>query len=299
MGGFGVKTNERPGTRAQVKYSRVSAYKAREVLDLIRGKHVADADDILAFVDRDVAMVIRKCLASAVANAATNDQLDPETLHISACYADEGPTLKRWRPRARGRGHPHPQAHLPHHGDREPPRRPGPAHLAGQGRQAGPVGCLHATSRWRRRRPPSPRSQEPPGRGRRHDPALRRSPASPTRDAIEAAEEAAETGATTEEAQVPGEPTEETVDAAESADDAAGSSAYGEHSHAPLDNGDAPEGFEIKGNEDSMKYHVPGSRWYDQTEAEVWFDTAEAAEAQGFVPAGGADEQETDTEGEA
>ena len=100
---FGAKTNERPGTRAQVKYSRVSAYKAREVLDLIRGKHVQEADDILAFVDRDVAIVIRKCLASAVANAQTNDQQDPETLFVSACFADEGPTLKRWRPRARGR----------------------------------------------------------------------------------------------------------------------------------------------------------------------------------------------------
>ncbi len=100
---FGAKTNERPGTRAQVKYSRVSAYKAREVLDLVRGKHVNDADEILQFVERDVAVVIRKCLASAVANAATNDSQDPETLFISACYADEGPTLKRWRPRARGR----------------------------------------------------------------------------------------------------------------------------------------------------------------------------------------------------
>jgi large subunit ribosomal protein L22 len=100
---FGVKTNERPGTRAQVRYSRVSAYKAREVLNLIRGKHVVEADQILAFVERDVALVIRKCLTSAVANAANNDEQDPETLFVSACYADEGPTLKRWRPRARGR----------------------------------------------------------------------------------------------------------------------------------------------------------------------------------------------------
>jgi large subunit ribosomal protein L22 len=97
------KTNERPGTRAQVKYVRVSAYKAREVLDLIRGKHVADADEILEFVERDIAIIIRKALASAVANATNNDGQDPETLFVSACYADEGPTLKRWRPRARGR----------------------------------------------------------------------------------------------------------------------------------------------------------------------------------------------------
>lgn len=98
-----TKTNERPGTRAQVRYLRVSAYKAREVLNLIRNKHVADADQILQFVERDVAMPVRKCLASAVANAANNDSQDPEALFVSACYADEGPTLKRWRPRARGR----------------------------------------------------------------------------------------------------------------------------------------------------------------------------------------------------
>jgi large subunit ribosomal protein L22 len=97
------KTNERPGTRAQVKYVRVSAYKAREVLDLIRGKHVVDADEILQFVERDIAIIIRKALASAVANATNNDGQDPEALFVSACYADEGPTLKRWRPRARGR----------------------------------------------------------------------------------------------------------------------------------------------------------------------------------------------------
>ena len=100
---FGTKTNERPGTRATVKYLRTSAYKAREVIDEIRGKDVADADAFLQFCERDIAFDIRKCLASAVANAAHNDELDPETLYVSACYADEGTTIKRWRPRARGR----------------------------------------------------------------------------------------------------------------------------------------------------------------------------------------------------
>jgi large subunit ribosomal protein L22 len=102
-GGSGVKTNERPGTRAQVRFVRVSAYKAREVLDLIRDLHVSDADQVLAFTERDIARVIRKALASAVANAQNNDSHDPDTLKVVACYADEGPTLKRWRPRARGR----------------------------------------------------------------------------------------------------------------------------------------------------------------------------------------------------
>jgi large subunit ribosomal protein L22 len=100
---FGTKTNERPGTRAQVRYVRVSAYKAREVLNLIRGLHVDDADGVLEFTDRAVATDVRKLLASAVANAEHNDSLDPNELYVSACYADEGPTLKRWRPRARGR----------------------------------------------------------------------------------------------------------------------------------------------------------------------------------------------------
>jgi len=100
---FGTKTNERPGTRAQVRYLRVSAYKAREVLDLIRGLHVDDADGVLEFTDRAVATEIRKVLAAAVANAEHNDSIDPNDLYVSACYADEGPTLKRWRPRARGR----------------------------------------------------------------------------------------------------------------------------------------------------------------------------------------------------
>lgn len=59
-------------------------------------------------------------------------------------------------------------------------------------------------------------------------------------------------------------------------------------SHAPLESGDAPEGFEVKGNADSMKYHVPGSRWYTSTKAEIWFDSAESAEAAGYAPAGGA-----------
>ena len=99
----GAKTNERPGTRAQVRYLRVSPFKARIVLDLIRGKHVGEANQILAFSERGVAREIAKVLQSAVANAEHNDEVPPDELFVSACYADEGPTLKRFRPRARGR----------------------------------------------------------------------------------------------------------------------------------------------------------------------------------------------------
>jgi large subunit ribosomal protein L22 len=111
---FGVKTNEgavngvhapgeRPGTRAQVKFVRMSAYKARQVIDTIRGKDVREADSLLRFTEREAARVIRKCLNSAVANAVNNDGLDPEGLYVSACYVDEGMTIKRFKPRARGR----------------------------------------------------------------------------------------------------------------------------------------------------------------------------------------------------
>ncbi len=99
----GPKTNERPGTRAEARYIRMSASKARAVLDLIRGLDVAQAEQVLQFCERDAAIPVRKCLASAVANAEHNDSQLVDELYVSACYADEGPTLKRWRPRARGR----------------------------------------------------------------------------------------------------------------------------------------------------------------------------------------------------
>ncbi|MBI4882620.1 MAG: 50S ribosomal protein L22 [Actinobacteria bacterium] len=94
---------ERAGTKASAKYMRFSASKARAVLDLVRGLPVRAADEVLQFTDRDAAVVVRKVLASAVANAQHNDEQDPEELYIVACYADEGPTLKRFTPRARGR----------------------------------------------------------------------------------------------------------------------------------------------------------------------------------------------------
>ena len=98
-----TKTNERPGTRAVHRHSGMSASKARQVLDLIRGEDVQRAAEILTGTEREAAEVIGKVLQSAVANAAHNDQQNPEDLYVSACYADEGATMKRWRPRARGR----------------------------------------------------------------------------------------------------------------------------------------------------------------------------------------------------
>ena len=84
--------------------SACSASKARVVLNLIRGLPVKRADEVLQFSDREVSNDIRKVLASAVANAQHNDEQDPDELFVKACFADEGPTLKRFTPRARGRG---------------------------------------------------------------------------------------------------------------------------------------------------------------------------------------------------
>jgi ribosomal protein L22 len=89
--------------RAQAKYVRTSARKARLVCDHIRGKDVEEARAILAFTPRGAAKAWSKLLDSAVANAEHNHELVGEELRIAAVYADEGPTLKRFRPRAMGR----------------------------------------------------------------------------------------------------------------------------------------------------------------------------------------------------
>ena len=91
--------------RAEAKWVRLSARKARVVLQHIRGRSVPEARTILAFTQRAAAIEIEKVLRSAVANAETNPLLhwNGDDLVVRAAYADEGPTLKRWRPRARGR----------------------------------------------------------------------------------------------------------------------------------------------------------------------------------------------------
>src|SRR6188768_3094207 len=89
--------------RAEAKYVRLSARKARLVLDHIRGRSVPEARTILAFTSRAAAVDIEKVLRSAVANAESAHGLDGDELVVLEAYADEGPTLKRWRARARGR----------------------------------------------------------------------------------------------------------------------------------------------------------------------------------------------------
>ncbi len=89
--------------RAQAKHVRQSPYKVRRVLDLVRGLPVDEARVVLAFTNRKAAPTIKKVLDSAIANAEHNFALDADELFVAEAYADEGPTLKRWRPRARGR----------------------------------------------------------------------------------------------------------------------------------------------------------------------------------------------------
>ncbi|MCL1594808.1 MAG: 50S ribosomal protein L22 [Actinomycetia bacterium] len=89
--------------RAQAKHIRQSPYKVRRVLDLVRGLPVDEARITLQFTNRKAADTVLKVLDSAIANAEHNFALDADELFVSEAYADEGPTLKRWRPRARGR----------------------------------------------------------------------------------------------------------------------------------------------------------------------------------------------------
>jgi large subunit ribosomal protein L22 len=98
-----VAVTERETVKAQARYVRCSARKARLVLEHIRGKQAAEAKAILAFATRAAAKDAGKVLASAIANAENNNGYDVDDLVVVAAYADEGPTLKRWRPRARGR----------------------------------------------------------------------------------------------------------------------------------------------------------------------------------------------------
>jgi large subunit ribosomal protein L22 len=93
-----------PGTRARLRYLRTSPSKVRQVLGLIRGLEVEEARAQLELCTRGPALDVRKLLDSAIANAEHNDNLPEDELFVSHAYADDGPTLKRWRPRARGRG---------------------------------------------------------------------------------------------------------------------------------------------------------------------------------------------------
>ncbi len=252
----GAKTNERPGTRAQVRYLRMSASKVRIVLDLIRGKSVTEANQILHFSERGSSKDIQKVLRSAVANAQHNDEQAADELFVAACYADEGPTLKRFRPRARGRaGRIHKQTcHVTVIVSRMDEDVLDRMRDKAAGRSS-------AGSTDRSARVAKSRGEETQSRG----------------------EEVAETEASSE-AEV-SEVESTTIDSDSDGEvNASDESPYGSGSHALID-GDAavmPEGFPVKGNDGSKLYHNEDSPFYGRTKAEVWFADDAAAEAAGF-----------------
>jgi len=94
---------EKSGSKAQLRWVRMSASKFRPVLNQVRGLDVPSARAVLSLHSVEAARVVTKVLNAAVANATHNDQLDEEALYVKACFADESPTIKRFRPRARGR----------------------------------------------------------------------------------------------------------------------------------------------------------------------------------------------------
>lgn len=275
-----VKTNERPGTRAQVKYVRTSAYKARAVLDLVRGLSYGEAVEVLAFSERSIAEPIRKVLDSAVANAEHNDGLDAEELYVSACFADEGPTLKRWRPRARGRATRirkrtcHITVIVARFDDEKLEARRQRDATRGRSSSA-------QASEARRRRVARSRAREEAEHD--HDDEAEEALEDETVE-----EEPVDDKTVDEQAADVVAATEGALADDEDSDDEGATPTILEwdDSVPPPADGSIPDDYPVKGNLDSMRYHEPGGRWYDQTDAEVYFASAEAAEAAGFTKAG-------------
>ncbi len=222
---------------------------------------------ILSFSERLAAEHILKVLNSAVANAEHNDDIPAEELFVSACYADEGPTLKRFRPRARGRA----------------------------GRIA--KRTCHITvivSRLSDEQLDQLRTKAESRGGSTDAAAARRR---------RVAKSKADAEAKAAEAEAADSEVEASAVADQPVDDGAAAPVvgpYGEGSHALIDDDPTitPDGFPVKGNADSMLYHNESSPSYGRTKAEVWFASDEAAEAAGFSkPASqAADEPTTDTE---
>ena len=256
---------ERAGTKASAKYVHMSASKIRVVLDLVRGLPVKAADEVLQFTDREAAAVVRKVLASAVANAVHNDEQDADELFVLACYADEGPTLKRFTPRARGR--------------------------AGRiKKRTAHITVVVARLDDDRLEIVQARDARRTAAGRRR--AAAGGTVASRRDRVERSRQRA---AGLKGDTVAGDASSESSDANDASDaaDGADSAPAWPGSAAPLADGSAPDGFEIKGNADSMLYHVPGGRYYNQTVAEVWFDTADNAEVAGFSAPGSKNNDES------
>jgi large subunit ribosomal protein L22 len=94
---------DQPGAFASARYVRITPMKARRVVDMVRGLPADEAQALLAFAPQAAAETVRKVLDSAIANAESTEGLDTHDLVVSVAQVDEGPTMKRWRPRAQGR----------------------------------------------------------------------------------------------------------------------------------------------------------------------------------------------------
>ena len=268
-----VKTNERPGTRAQVKHVRSSASKAREVLNLIRNKSFQEASDLLMFSERRISDTVQKCLNSAAANAENNDGISSEELYVTACYADEGPTMKRWRPRARGRATRilkrtcHITIILARYTPEELEEIRNRAELKGASL------APSAAEARRRRVEKSKETANDTEDEEMQDLDEELHENGEEQDSSEAIEEINEIDDEVQENDVEQESPEEND----------GSSPYGDGSATAEDDGSQPsEEYQIKGKVSSKIYHPPESPFFSRTKADVWFTTSEIAEKAGF-----------------
>ena len=286
---------ERHGTKATAKYVRSSAYKARVVLDLIRGLPVQQADEVLQFTDRAIARDIRKVLASAVANAIDTDSgayiADADELFVLACFADEGPTLRRFRPRARGRATRIRKrtCHITIVVARMSEERLEVVQARSEGRSSSQSANRRARVERSRQRAEQARAGVDEVEAEEGTDELDEIEADEA-DATEAVEaeatEADEAEATEADATEADEAEVDEVEATEPAAEAGFEAGEWAGSVQPDADGNGPDSHPIKGNADSMLYHTPESRYYKVTKAEVWFDTEENAEAAGFSKPG-------------
>jgi large subunit ribosomal protein L22 len=291
------RSGDRHGTKATAKYVRSSASKARVVLDLVRSLDVRRADEILQFTERAIAHDIRKVLASAVANASNPDNegcyiADADELFVLACFADEGPTLRRFRPRARGRATRIRKrtCHITIVVARMSDRRLAVVQARAEGTSASAAASRRARVERSRKR------TRAAAEGTIEDTATTDEVDENEADEVEV--EVEETTDVTAKVEV-----EDTTDVEETTDDAAEVEENEADEAAPADepafengewtgsvlpgaDGNGPDTHSIKGNADSMLYHTPDSRYYQITKAEVWFDTEEHAEAAGFSKPG-------------
>jgi large subunit ribosomal protein L22 len=309
-----LERGERHGTKATARYVRSSAYKARAVLDLIRGLDVRRADEVLQFTERGIATDIRKVLASAVANATNPDNTgsfigDADELFVLACFADEGPTLRRFSPRARGRATRIRKrtCHITVVVARMSDQRLAIMQARAEGVSATAAASRRArVERSRARAQAAKQSAAAPGVGAHATDAAEGEPldeAATDDDAVadQVDDAAAISGVHTMDA-AEGEPLDDELESAEGSDTESSEFAAGEWEGSVLadEDGNGPDTHPIKGNQDSMLYHTPDSRYYKITKAEVWFDTEEHAEAAGFskpASVAAAEESASDEEG--